>query len=205
MSNPPVFVGSPSRTLFGGCSRPACHCCCRCRDRMDQVGRRARRMPTRNADPIVAGSRVQFAAGRPYRSCSPCQQCISEGNRRGNTGGEQGHRARCSPSRAPSTIHVFVAGNAAGDSHLRGNFNQRCELLNKSIGRRSVPPDKGDAVDVAVNRIPWRERPRDSAAWPAKRAATQVVAHATLSLPQPELVVVARVRPGGIDGVGSAS
>jgi hypothetical protein len=32
-------------------------------------------------------------------------------------------------------------------------------------------------------------------------AATEVVAHATLSLPQPERVVVGRARPGGIEGV----
>ena len=49
--------------------------------------------------------------------------------------------------------------------------------------------------------VSWRERPRDLAAWSAKPAATEVVAHATLSLPQPERVVVGRVRPGGIEGV----
>ena len=42
VSNPPVLPRHPSRTLFGGCSRPACRWCCRCRNRMDQVGRRAR-------------------------------------------------------------------------------------------------------------------------------------------------------------------
>jgi hypothetical protein len=49
--------------------------------------------------------------------------------------------------------------------------------------------------------IPWHERPRDLASWSAKPAATEVVAHATLSLPQPERVVVGRVRPCGIEGV----
>ena len=34
--------------------------------------------------------------------------------------------------------------------------------------------------------VPWRERPLDLAAWSVKPAATEVVAHATLSLPQPE-------------------
>ncbi|MEQ1896750.1 MAG: hypothetical protein ABL971_05095 [Vicinamibacterales bacterium] len=48
--------------------------------------------------------------------------------------------------------------------------------------------------------VSWRERPRDLAAWSAKPAATEVVAHATLSLPQPERVVVRRVRPGDIEG-----
>jgi hypothetical protein len=31
-------------------------------------------------------------------------------------------------------------------------------------------------------------------------AATEVVAHATLSLPQPESIVVGRVRPGDVEG-----
>jgi hypothetical protein len=35
----------------------------------------------------------------------------------------------------------------------------------------------------------------------AKPAATEVVAHATLSLPQPGRVVVGRMRPGSIEGV----
>ena len=49
--------------------------------------------------------------------------------------------------------------------------------------------------------VPWRERPRDWATGSAKPAATEVVAHATLSLPQLERVVVRRVHPGGIEGV----
>lgn len=49
--------------------------------------------------------------------------------------------------------------------------------------------------------VPWRERPRDLATWSAKPAATEVVAHATLSLPQPERFVVGRMRPEGIEGV----
>jgi len=49
--------------------------------------------------------------------------------------------------------------------------------------------------------VPWRERPRDLATWSAKPAATEVVAHATLSLPQLKRVVVGRVRPGGIESV----
>ena len=49
--------------------------------------------------------------------------------------------------------------------------------------------------------VPWRERPRDLATWSASPAATEVVAHATLSLPQPERAVVARVPPGTIEGL----
>ena len=39
------------------------------------------------------------------------------------------------------------------------------------------------------------------ATWSAKPAATEVVAHATLSLPQPERFVVGRMRPEAIEGV----
>ena len=49
--------------------------------------------------------------------------------------------------------------------------------------------------------VPWRERPRDLATWSAKPAAMELVAHATLSLPQPEPVIVGRERPRGIAGV----
>ena len=64
-----------------------------------------------------------------------------------------------------------------------------------------MPPDKATPSARRSIAVPWRERPRDLAAWPAKPAATEVVAHATLSLPQPERVVVGRVRPGGVEGV----
>ena len=42
--------------------------------------------------------------------------------------------------------------------------------------------------------VPWRERPPFGTAWRAKPAASEVVAHATLSLPQPERFVVGRMR-----------
>jgi hypothetical protein len=42
-------------------------------------------------------------------------------------------------------------------------------------------------------QVPWRERPPDLATWPVRPAATEVVAHATLSVPQPERADVGRV------------
>ena len=39
------------------------------------------------------------------------------GEQEGEHGGGTGPRARCSPSRAPSTVHVIVAANAAGGSN----------------------------------------------------------------------------------------
>jgi hypothetical protein len=44
--------------------------------------------------------------------------------------------------RTPVVVHAL----------LRANFNQRCGLLDTGIGRRSVPPDKFDAVGEVVNR-----------------------------------------------------
>jgi hypothetical protein len=39
VSNPLVLPRHPSRTLFGGCSRPACRCCCQHRDRTRETAR----------------------------------------------------------------------------------------------------------------------------------------------------------------------
>ena len=82
----------------------------------------------------------------------PSQQFMSEGNRRGNTVGEQDHARGVPPSRPLGPTRVAVDDSAARHALLRANFNQRVGLLDTRIGRRSVPPDKGDAVDDAVNR-----------------------------------------------------
>lgn len=42
----------------------------------------------------------------------PSQQSMSEGDRRGNTVGEQGHRARCSPSRSPEQYYLLRDNDA---------------------------------------------------------------------------------------------
>ena len=57
----------------------------------------------------------------------------------------------------PLLVHLAPTRLAVDDSAgrhalLRANFNQRCGLLDTRIGRRFVPPDKGDAVGEAVNR-----------------------------------------------------
>lgn len=82
----------------------------------------------------------------------PSQQSMSEGNREGEHGGGTGPRARCSPCRPPGPTRVAVDGSASRHALLRANLNHRCGLLNTRIGRRFVPPDKGDAVGEAVNR-----------------------------------------------------
>ena len=70
----------------------------------------------------------------------------------GNTGGEHPLRARCSPFRSPGIVRIAVDANAARRPTASANFNQRCELLNARIGRRSVPPAQFSAVSEAVNR-----------------------------------------------------
>lgn len=64
-----------------------------------------------------------------------------------------------------------------------------------------MPPARCDAVGEVAIAVPWRERPPFWTAWPAKPAASEVVAHTTLSLPRPDRFVVGRMRLGGIEGV----
>lgn len=53
----------------------------------------------------------------------------------------------------------------------------------EGCGRAAIFADRGRAVhDDALNAGPWRERPPFWTAWPARPAATAVVAHATLVL-----------------------
>jgi hypothetical protein len=47
------------------------------------------------------------------------------------------------------------------------------------------PTHRDTAGEVSI-AVPWRERPPSWTAWPAKPAASKVVAHATLSVSQPE-------------------
>jgi hypothetical protein len=88
--------------------------------------------------------------------------------------------------RAPRFARITVDACALRYLTAWANFNQRCELLNACHGRRSVPPAKGDDIAEISIAVPWRERPPVLTAWPAKPTASEVVAHTTLSLPQPE-------------------
>ena len=82
----------------------------------------------------------------------PSQEFMSEGNRRGNTVGEQGHARGVPPSPSPGPARIAVDGSASRHALLRANFNQCCRLLNTGIGRRSLPPDTFDAVGEMGNR-----------------------------------------------------
>ncbi len=152
VSNPPVLPGHPSRTLFGGCSRPACRRRSERRDRAREVrcqsrlNRRSERCSDRSLIVRSINSRDDRVADAAIADLGP------KGNRRGNTGGEHPLRARCSPSLAPDFTLIGVDANALQRPTASANFNQRCELLNARIGRRSVPPAESSAVSEAVNR-----------------------------------------------------
>lgn len=62
-------------------------------------------------------------------------------------------------------------------------------------------PTKATPLTMRSIAVPWRERPPFWTAWPAKPAASDVVAHATLSLPRPQRVVVGLAHPGGVERV----
>jgi hypothetical protein len=100
--------------------------------------------------------------------------------------GGTGLRARCSPCAAVNP--VFMASDAQATGRARGcfNCNQRRDLLTEGSGRRSLPPAQFDAIGERSMAVPWRERPRDLARSAIMPAATEEVAHATLSLSQPE-------------------
>ena len=74
------------------------------------------------------------------------------GEQEGNTGGEHPLRARCSPSLTADFTRIMVVQMRWQRPTASANFNQRFELLNARIGRRSLPPAHSSAVSEAVNR-----------------------------------------------------
>jgi hypothetical protein len=115
--------------------------------------------------------------------------------------GEQGHARG-----VPPLVHVALHESRSMAVRLatRGSAPTSISAAGcrtRASGGGLCRPTSAPLLAKRSIAVPWRERPRDLATWSAKPAATEVVAHATLSLPQPELVVVARVRPGGIEGV----
>jgi hypothetical protein len=110
-------------------------------------------------------------------------------DQRGTGGGTQGGTPpprEVFPSKVPDFARITVDASALRHATASANFNRRCELLNACGGRRSVPPVVFAAVSEGSIAVPWRERPPFWPPWPAKPAASEVVAHATLSVSQPE-------------------
>jgi hypothetical protein len=114
----------------------------------------------------------------------------------GGTGRGTGLSARCSPSAASSLMFIASdeeAAERAGvlfqlqsaprltDQGLRAALCAACTDVTPS-GRRSMA-------------VRWRERPRDLAGSAITPAATEEVAHATLSVSQPEQAI-SSMRPG---------
>ena len=132
----------------------------------------------------------------------PFQLVHVRGEQEGEHGGGTGPRARCSPSRSPglntnrgrckcAALGKFFAPTPISTASCRRGASGGALCRPTS----ATPPARWSIA------VPWRERPPFWTAWPAKPAASEVVAHATLYLPQPSPVVVGRVRSSGGEGV----
>jgi hypothetical protein len=108
---------------------------------------------------------------------------------RGTVGGT-GVCARCSPSRASNSARVMIDVRSPGRTDASFQVPSAVRLNEGHVGRRSLtsaPIRRGpQGCSIAV---PWRERPRDLTGSAISPAATAEVAHATVSLPQPESAI----------------
>ena len=110
----------------------------------------------------------------------------SEVNREGEHRGEHPLRARCSPSRSPGSPESRSKEYArVGQVHPRTSISAASCGTGTSGGVLCRPTHRDTAGEVSI-AVPWRERPPFWTAWPAKPAASEVVAHATLSVSQPQ-------------------
>jgi hypothetical protein len=151
VSNPPVFAGSPSGACSGVAHAP-----------LVTAVVSAEIASTKSPAARVGSSLETLARSLLNREFDsqldehvedvPLSVVHVRGEQEGEHGGGTGPRARCSPSRPHRPTRIAVDGSAARHALLRANFNRRCGLLNTRNGRRSVPPDKCDAVGEAVNR-----------------------------------------------------
>ena len=99
---------------------------------------------------------------------------------RGNTGGEHPLRARCSPwigphrGLRPGQLTRLARGERIRQLPIVVQVAARRPRAALCAARLVAPlPERSPTA------IPWRERPPEMAAWPAKPAASDVVAHAT--------------------------
>jgi hypothetical protein len=80
------------------------------------------------------------------------------------------------------TVHVALSIRARRVHNITDSLHAGCRL--SSAGGDLCRPPDGTTAGVVTNSSPWRERPRETAAWPVKPATTDVVAHATLKVHQ---------------------
>jgi hypothetical protein len=101
--------------------------------------------------------------------------------------GGTGRRARCSPSAASSPVLIASDAEAAGRAGGLFQLQSASQLTGRAV-RAALFAARTNPTPPARRSmtVPWRERPRDLAGCAITPAATEEVAHATLSLSQPE-------------------
>jgi hypothetical protein len=101
--------------------------------------------------------------------------------------GGTGPRAGCSPSAASSPLPIASIAKPAGRACSLFQLQSAPRLTGRAL-RAALFAAHTNVTPRATRSmtVPWRERPRDLAAFAITPAATDEVAHATLSLSQPE-------------------
>jgi len=99
--------------------------------------------------------------------------------KRGNTVGEHPLRARCSPWSGLRRGFVRSTNATRARRVHRATARHRAGYRPRSLGGALCRPPGAATVRAGANSNPWRERPPEMAARPAKPAASDVVAHAT--------------------------
>ena len=118
------------------------------------------------------------------------------GEQEGEHGGGTGPRARCSPSPSPGPTRVAVDPVRLAMRCSTPTSISAASCRTRASGGALVPPDVRRRRRGGQSQYRGVSDHAFWTAWPAKPAASEVVAHATLSLPQPERFVVGRVASG---------
>ena len=106
---------------------------------------------------------------------------------KGEQEGEQGSVWVSSPWRASSSVSVRSLRMKRGHVDAPRQLQSALRVAEPSLsGGALCRPTMSTPSARRSIAVPWRERPRILGRLPAKPAASEVVAHATLSLSQPE-------------------
>jgi hypothetical protein len=109
---------------------------------------------------------------------------------------------RCSPWLVADVRprHGHARPNELDERRRQLTFSLRLTLASNRaafFAAQCSPP----SPELSPMQVPWRERPHDLATWPVRPAATEVVAHATQSLPLPERAAVGDQNRDRVDHV----